>query len=120
MTQSKTAKTGQPKRRGKPLATGKYDTREKLVEMVLMHYYGGNDNLALIGRNTGVSAVTVSNIVESNKVSVNCMYDDGVDVDYTAPAYLQDGEIDLERIKDYLNDKAYRGRSKIVELKLLQ
>jgi predicted XRE-type DNA-binding protein len=51
------------KRKGRKLTTGRFDTREQLVEMIVFLWQHTSCRQALIARNCQVSEATVSNIV---------------------------------------------------------
>ena len=50
---------------GRKPQTGKYDTREQLIQNVNFFYYQTAQNQAQVARTTGVSEATVANILKT-------------------------------------------------------
>ena len=97
--------------------TGRFETREELVDNILSRYYMFDMTESDIARVVKVSATTVANILKNNKIGVSCLYTDGRTVNYTAPGFRTDcRQYDLERIKEYLDGKNYAGSEKITEI----
>jgi len=52
---------------GRKVTTGKYKTRDELVQNVHFFYHHSGQNQAQVARTTGVSDATVANILRSRK-----------------------------------------------------
>jgi len=52
---------------GRKPQTGKYETREQLIQNVHFFYHHTDQNQAQVARTTGVSETTVANILQSKK-----------------------------------------------------
>jgi len=53
--------------KGRKPQTGKYPTREQLVQNVHFYYYHTDQNQAQVAKTTGVSEGTVANILKTAK-----------------------------------------------------
>jgi len=49
---------------GRKATTGRFDTRDKLVEKIIFLYYETDCNMSQIGRNVGINGAAVSKIID--------------------------------------------------------
>ena len=54
---------------GRKPQTGKYETREQLIQNVHFFYHHTDQNQAQVARTTGVSEAIVANIIQPRKVT---------------------------------------------------
>lgn len=97
--------------------TGRYKTREELVDAVLGYYYISGASESQVAKSVKISPSTVSNILKKSHVSVTCTYDNGEKLTVNAPAFRkEDRSVDFERIMSYYQAKNYSGANVIVSV----